>query len=88
VSGHDHGSRDCREIFERLSEYLDQELDPELCSKIEGHLDGCEPCEAFLESLRRTIGHVGESRSEALPDEIREQLRRALKALRDAGGPQ
>ena len=83
MSGHDHGSHDCREIFERLSEYLDHELDPDLCSKIEGHLDGCEPCEAFLESLRRTIGHVGEARSEAMPDELREKLREALKTLAD-----
>ena len=83
MSGHDHGSRDCREIFERLSEYLDEELDPELCSKIEGHLGDCEPCVAFLESLRRTIGHVGQARSEALPEELREQLRRALDGLRD-----
>jgi mycothiol system anti-sigma-R factor len=83
MSAHGHGSRDCREIFERLSEYLDQELDPELCSKIEGHLDGCEPCEAFLESLRRTVGHVGEAKSETMPDELREKLREALKTLAD-----
>lgn len=88
MSAHDHGTGNCREIFERLSEYLDHELDPELCSKIERHLDGCEPCEAFLESLRRTIGHVGRARSEGLPDDLRAQLRRVLDALPDDDGPQ
>ena len=88
MSTHDHGSGNCREIFERLSEYLDQELDPELCSKIERHLDGCEPCEAFLESLRRTIGHVGRARSEGLPEDLRAQLRRALDALPEADATQ
>jgi anti-sigma factor (TIGR02949 family) len=85
VSAHEHGSKDCREIFERLSEYLDEELDPDLCSKIEAHLDGCEPCEAFLESLRRTVGHVGQVDSEGLPDELRDALRKALQSVRGGG---
>ena len=52
---HDPRSRQCREIFQRLSEYMDGELNPDLCDRLEGHLDDCPPCVAFLESLRRTV---------------------------------
>ncbi|HWR34318.1 MAG TPA: sigma-70 family RNA polymerase sigma factor [Clostridia bacterium] len=47
--------RQCREIFAALSDYLDQTLDPGMCDKLEKHLDGCQPCEAFLADLERTV---------------------------------
>lgn len=46
---------DCRNIFEQLSAYLDRELSPDTCREIEAHLAGCETCEEFLTSLRKTI---------------------------------
>lgn len=55
---HKH-SGDCREIFARLSEYLDAELDPATCGEIEEHLKDCEPCIEFLKSLKRTVGLCG-----------------------------
>ncbi len=50
---HEHGAR-CREIAERLSEYLDGELPAELRSLVEAHNTDCADCEVFMESLRRT----------------------------------
>jgi RNA polymerase sigma-70 factor (ECF subfamily) len=47
--------RSCREIFAALSDYLDKELDPVLCAKLEKHMVGCHPCEAFLAELERTV---------------------------------
>ena len=35
---------DCKEIFARLSEYLDAELPPDACADIEAHIAGCAPC--------------------------------------------
>lgn len=45
----------CREMFERLSEYIDGELDPKLCECFDGHLQDCEPCLAFIATLRKTV---------------------------------
>lgn len=46
---------DCKEIFDRLSEYIDKELDDDICTQIEGHIENCEPCIAFLHTLEKTV---------------------------------
>ena len=47
--------RRCKEMFAELSSYLDDELDDSLCEELEKHMDGCEPCKAFLTSLEKSI---------------------------------
>lgn len=42
-------------MFKDLSNYLDQELDDSLCEELEKHMEGCDPCKAFLASLEETI---------------------------------
>lgn len=42
-------------MFKELSNYLDQELDDSLCAEMEKHMEGCDPCKAFLASLEETI---------------------------------
>jgi anti-sigma factor RsiW len=76
---HDHGSKKCKEIFARLSEYLDGELDPSVCDRLEGHLGDCPPCQAFLESLRRTVRLVG---SLDAPELDEAELQRLVAACR------
>jgi RNA polymerase sigma-70 factor (ECF subfamily) len=82
---HEHGpgTRECREIFERLSEYLDGELSPDLCAQLEGHLGDCPPCVAFLESLRRTVRWTASVDAPALPEEVRDRVREAWRRLQD-----
>jgi RNA polymerase sigma-70 factor (ECF subfamily) len=45
----------CKAMFAELSNYLDERLDDSLCEELEKHLDGCDPCKAFLSSLQSTI---------------------------------
>jgi anti-sigma factor RsiW len=47
--------RHCKQIFARLSEYLDGELPVKNCRQLERHLKGCRPCIAYLESLKTTV---------------------------------
>ena len=82
---HRPGSPDCREIFARLSEYLDGELEADLCSRLEEHMGGCPPCEAFLESLRRTVELARDLPAPTLPDDLKEELLQACRKLRGAG---
>lgn len=46
---------ECRQVFEKLSEYLDEELPPDLCEQMRGHIDDCPPCVEFVNSLRKTV---------------------------------
>ncbi len=42
----------------RLSEYLDDELDPAEHAELETHLDGCAECQTALEQLRRVVARA------------------------------
>jgi RNA polymerase sigma-70 factor (ECF subfamily) len=48
-------SADCTKIFANLSEYLDNRLQPESCSKMRTHIDGCPACVVFIQDLKRAI---------------------------------
>lgn len=45
----------CKAMFAELSNYLDEQLDDSLCEELERHLNGCEPCKAFLSSLEAML---------------------------------
>ncbi len=70
---------DCRSYFEKVSEYLDCELDWETYRKIETHLKDCPECQHCLDALRKTIRLGREAGRESMPPGVRERLRNALK---------
>jgi RNA polymerase sigma-70 factor (ECF subfamily) len=74
---------DCRKYFERISEYLNGELDDEICREIETHLKECPECRECLDSLKKTIQLCKEAGKEAIPPDIRERLRSNLRELLD-----
>lgn len=74
-------SAKCKQLFSELSDYLDDKLDDSLCDELEKHLRGCEPCEAFLSDLKRSIEQCRTARSDAPPDPTKAaKLRRELLA--------
>jgi RNA polymerase sigma-70 factor (ECF subfamily) len=76
---HRHGSEQCREIFARLSEYLDGELPRDLCDQIDGHMGDCPPCQAFLKSLEQTVKLVESVETPTMPEEVRRAVREAWR---------
>jgi len=59
-SFHDAGlSMTCRELFERLSEYLDGELSPDICQEISRHMEGCAPASTSPGRCRRRPTSAG-----------------------------
>lgn len=70
--------RRCKEMFAELSNYLDDELDDSLCEEMEKHMDGCEPCKAFLSSLERSILQCRTTPNESPDPRIAAKLRREL----------
>lgn len=57
----------CKAMFAELSNYLDEQLDDSLCEELEKHLEGCDPCQAFLAGLEATIRECRRMPSQA-PD--------------------
>jgi len=72
------GQRRCKEMFAELSNYLDDELDDSLCEELEKHMDGCEPCKAFLSSLEKSIQQCRIAPNESPDPRIAVRLRREL----------
>jgi RNA polymerase sigma-70 factor (ECF subfamily) len=70
--------RRCKEMFAELSNYLDDELDDSLCEELEKHLDGCEPCKAFLSSLERSIQQCRTAPNESPDPRVAARLRREV----------
>jgi anti-sigma factor (TIGR02949 family) len=79
-------SLECKEIFTRLSEYLDRELPAGLCDEIEQHIAGCPPCVEFVKSLEQTVKLCREvdltDGQPKLSDEKLAELKAAYEAYR------
>ena len=83
ASTHDHKheiSMTCRELFGRLSEYVDGELSQEICEEIRRHMEGCDPCVAFAKTLKKTAEMCRRLPSQPMPPEVAADLRAALAA--------
>lgn len=68
----------CRELFERLSEYVDGELSQELCEEIRHHMDGCDPCVNFAKTLKTTAELCRRLPSRPIPADVAAELRSLL----------
>jgi anti-sigma factor RsiW len=67
-------------MFAELSNYLDDELDDSLCEELEKHMDGCEPCKAFLSTLEKSIRQCRMAQNEPPDPRVAAKLRRELLA--------
>lgn len=66
---------DCRRLLGALSDYLDGDLQEELCAELERHLQACENCRIVLDTLRRTI-YLYRVTAEpvGIPQDVRQRL--------------
>ena len=72
---------DCKELFEKISEYLDGEADQITCEKIEEHIRECPECQTCFESLKKSVALCKELPNEEVPIETKQRLRAALTAF-------
>jgi len=71
--------RRCKQMFAALSAYLDGELPARNCRELERHFQDCQPCLAYLESLKSTIQACRRYRVHDVP-RPRARVRAALRA--------
>ncbi len=75
-----HEHKNCRQLLGSLSAYVDGELDEELCSVLEQHLEDCDDCRIVVDTLRKTVYlYHTTAPVEELPADIRERLFKSLK---------
>jgi len=74
----------CRDAIELLADYLEAELPPETGDRLASHLAGCQPCQAYLNTYRRTRDVTCAAGRLDMPEEMRARLRGfLLERLRD-----
>ncbi len=69
----------CHKILDSLCDYIDGDLDQELCAEIERHMEGCEDCRIVVDTMRKTIYlYRTTNPCPDVPGEVRERLFKTL----------
>jgi RNA polymerase sigma-70 factor (ECF subfamily) len=83
----------CRHLFASLSDYMDGLVDDGICEQMDRHIADCEPCQAFLNSLKQAVERCRSYRpacDSRKADKLRRQLRKkyegAVNALQAQAG--
>lgn len=71
----------CTAILEKVSAYLDQELDAATCAVIEQHCAGCPSCAGVVAGLRDTVGLCRQTGERPLPSEVRARAQASIRKL-------
>jgi anti-sigma factor RsiW len=80
----------CGQVLDRLSDYLDGDLEASVRDQVEEHLRGCEGCARFGGEFRATVVALRTHllRRGAMPARLHERLRVALAGEPGPGGGQ
>jgi anti-sigma factor RsiW len=74
---------DCKHVWEYISAYIDGDVDAELRTHIDRHLETCEICSAVLDSTRNVVVLMADGRVFELPagfsGRLHERLERELE---------
>ena len=68
----------CRHVWDRISEYIDDTLDPQVRAEVERHLAHCEICSAIIDSTRNIIIFMADDRVFELPLDFSKRLHARL----------
>jgi predicted anti-sigma-YlaC factor YlaD len=70
-----HRHEECRQLLNSLSDYVDGDLQQELCDEIELHMKDCDNCQIVVDTLSKTVSLYQTSTDPAVvPDEVRRRL--------------
>jgi anti-sigma factor RsiW len=76
---HDHAR--CRELCERLSDYIDGEMAAPERREFEAHVAECRGCDSCLQALRRTIALCRHTARQPIPAVVSERLGKLVRNL-------
>ncbi len=70
---HDHSH--CQRMLSNLSDFIDGDLQQDLCNQIEEHMKTCENCRVVVDTLRKTVElYEKNDGDDELPGEVKERL--------------
>jgi hypothetical protein len=69
----------CEQVWREISNYLDDDVSPDLRVAIEQHVAGCKECAAVLEGTRNVVHLYGDERMLEVPLGFSHRLQRRLE---------
>ncbi len=70
---------ECRHLLGSLSEYIDGNLEADLCAELERHLADCENCRVVVDTLEKTVYLYHTTASQVdVPQGVRDRLFKCL----------
>ena len=71
----------CKEFIALLADYLEMTVSPDTRAALEEHLAGCQPCQAYLRTYRRTREVAAAAERETLPPAMPPEMKTRLRAF-------
>ena len=87
MSNDDHDHKHCLEMFEKLSEYIDGELDHTTCAEIQKHAEDCVACFSCLETLKRTVDLCKNVEQKPVPTDLSDKLKEIIENMPKTTAP-
>ena len=69
----------CLEVWREISNYIDNEVDPELRARMEAHFKVCAHCTAVLEGTQNVVKLVADGVEFELPEGFSKRLYNKIK---------
>ena len=69
----------CLEVWRELSNYVDDDVAPELRARMEAHFKSCAHCKAVLEGAKNVVKLVADGIEYELPSGFSDRLYRRIK---------
>ena len=69
----------CRKLLSELSNYLDNEIEPQVREELERHIAKCPNCWVIFDSTRKTIQFYQGCEPYPIPEHLRHKLQEALR---------
>ncbi len=71
----------CEDVYLHICDHLDEDISSPRCRMIREHLDACPNCQAYLDSLKKTITLYKAIPEPSVPAQTHKQLFKAISVL-------
>ncbi|MBI1740615.1 MAG: zf-HC2 domain-containing protein [Acidobacteriales bacterium] len=65
---------DCVEVWRQISNYLDNEVEPELRAVMAAHFKDCAHCSAILDGTRNVVKLIGDGKAFEIPAPVSQRF--------------
>ncbi len=78
-AGEEHFVSSCDDLMRVISQYVDGDIEPDLCENFEKYMAGCNPCRLVVDNITRTISLYKGEQVYEMPLDCRKRLHDCLR---------